>query len=105
MDNPSRIFWFSGTGNSLYAAKRLSAKPGICLLLRWWTARLPVQSAARVRVGFVFHLYGNLPRAVRAFVNKIDIRPGTYLFAIVTMGGPTGICCRTDKALRKRDRI
>jgi len=39
------------------------------------------------KVGFVFpSYYGNLPRTVRSFVEKLEVKPGTYLFAIVTMG-------------------
>jgi ferredoxin len=105
MDNPSRIFWFSGTGNSLYAAKRLSAKLGDLPLAQMVDGATSGSVGGEgARVGFVFpSYYGNLPRAVRAFVNKIDIRPGTYLFAIVTMGGVgQGSVAALDKALRKK---
>ena len=83
----SCIFWFSGTGNSLYAAKKLSAALDIPL------ARITNESpknpagGSGFKVGFVFPSYfGNLPRAVRAFVQKLEILPDTYIFAIVTMG-------------------
>lgn len=39
------------------------------------------------KVGFVFpSYYCNIPRAVHAFVEKLEIKPDTYIFAIVTMG-------------------
>ena len=40
------------------------------------------------KIGFVFpSYYGNLPRAVRAFVEKLEIKPDTFIFTVVTMGG------------------
>ncbi|MCL2678159.1 MAG: EFR1 family ferrodoxin, partial [Clostridiales bacterium] len=88
MNNSSCIFWFSGTGNSLYAAKTLSDA------LKMPLARITGEAPPRAvggrgkKVGFVFpSYYGNLPRAVRAFAQKLQIRPDTYIFAIVTMGG------------------
>lgn len=102
MDNPSRIFWFSGTGNSLYAAKRLSAELSDLPLAQMADgAAFGSVGGEGAKIGFVFpSYYGNLPRTVRAFVEKLDIRPGTYLFAIVTMGGVgQGAVAALDKAL------
>jgi formate hydrogenlyase subunit 6/NADH:ubiquinone oxidoreductase subunit I len=83
------IFWFSGTGNSLYAAKQLAAGLGNPPLMPMTT----YHSAQAVggqgsKVGFVFPSYfGNLPRAVRGFVKELEILPDTYIFAVVTGGG------------------
>jgi len=82
------IFWFSGTGNSLYAAKRLSERLGNFELFRI-TEQAPsgVVGGGGSKVGFVFPSYfGNLPRAVRAFVEKLEFNPDTYIFTVVTMG-------------------
>lgn len=87
-DNSSCIYWFSGTGNSLYAAKKLSAEMGNVPLVKI-TGALPDGDVggAGTKIGFVFpSYYGNLPRAVHAFVEKLSIKAGTYIFAIVTMG-------------------
>jgi ferredoxin len=84
----SAIFWFSGTGNSLHAAKRLAA--GLNEMpLHPMSLGVPPEAVGGdgEKIGFVFpSYYGNLPRAVRAFVEKLEVRPGTYLFAVVTMG-------------------
>ena len=81
------IFWFSGTGNSLYAAKRLSAGLSDIPLVQM-TRFSQAVGGKGAKVGFVFpSYYGNLPRAVRAFVNELNILPDTYIFAIVTGGG------------------
>lgn len=105
MDNKSRIFWFSGTGNSLYAAKRLSAELGGPPLVQMAGGESygPIGGEG-AKVGFVFpSYYGNLPRAVRAFVEKLDIRPGTYIFAVVTMGGAgQGSVAELNKALKAK---
>ena len=82
------IYWFSGTGNSLYAAKTLSEALGN-------TALTPIANGVPTeavggkdcRIGFVFpSYYGDLPRIVQTFVKEINILPGTGLFAVVTMG-------------------
>ena len=83
------IYWFSGTGNSLYAAKQLAAGLGGASL---YPITLDDSSGAvggpGDKVGFVFpSYYSNLPRIVRSFIEKIKIREGTYLFGLVTMGG------------------
>ena len=87
MDNPSCIFWFSGTGNSLYAAKKLSAPLGM-RLVRITGGQPPEKVGGKgAKIGFVFPSYfNNLPRAVRSFVDKIEILPETYVFGVVTMG-------------------
>ena len=103
MDNStSLIFWFSGTGNSLYAAKRLSSElGGVPLAQIACDAAVAPVGGAGAKVGFVFpSYYGNLPRMVRSFVEKLEILPETYIFAIVTMGAVgQGSVYQFEKAL------
>ena len=105
-DKYSRIYWFSGTGNSLYAAKCLSAEMG-GLPLEQITDTVPegAVGGTGTEVGFVFpSYYGNLPRAVRAFVEKLEIKPNTYLFTVVTKGGVgSGSINAMDKALKAKN--
>lgn len=85
----SVIFWFSGTGNSFFAAKRAAAELGDIPLVSM-AAGSPGEAVggSGEKVGFVFpSYYGNLPRIVRSFVETLKVKPETYLFAIVTMGG------------------
>ena len=102
----SAIFWFSGTGNSLYAAKRLAAGLGDVPLYPM-ASGLPPEAVGGEgeKVGFVFpSYYGNLPRIVRAFVEKLEVKPGTYLFAVVTMGAlGQGSVAALQSALVKKD--
>ena len=105
MNNRSCIYWFSGTGNSLYAAKRLSAELGD-VQLEQITESAPSGTVGGkgTKIGFVFPSYGcNLPRAVRTFVEKLEISPDTYIFTIVTMGGPgQGTVAAMKKALKEK---
>jgi len=85
----SRIYWFSGTGNSLYVAKQLADIVGEAELVSIQNST-PVPEAVGgpgCKIGFVFpSYYGDLPRAVRSFVEKMSILPETDLFTVVTMG-------------------
>ena len=83
------IYWFSGTGNSLYAAKRLADELGDTSLYHM-ALDVPAEAVggSEEKIGFVFpSYYSNLPRVVRSFIEKLKIKDGTYLFALVTMGG------------------
>jgi len=106
MSENSRIYWFSGTGNSLYAAKQLAAALGGTQLVQI-TNEMPLHEAVGGKgeeIGFVFpSYYCNIPRAVHALVEKLDIKPDTYIFAVVTMGGPgQGSVAAMKKALKAR---
>ena len=88
------IFCFTGTGNSLKAAKDISAVLGDTeIVLMKGSHRL---SGRYDRIGFVFPNYANgMPKAAFNFVKALDIKPGSadYAFAIVTCGGSgAGIC-------------
>ena len=100
MDSTTQIFWFSGTGNSLFAAKCLAAELGDARLANMADGVPPGAIGGEgTKIGFVFpSYYCNLPRLVRGFIEKLDIRPGTYIFGIVTMGA---IGQGTVNALRK----
>jgi ferredoxin/flavodoxin len=90
MSNQSAIFWFSGTGNSLYIAKRLSAQLDGLPLISMAGGSPPdgVFDGNAAKIGFVFPAYyNNLPRDVRSFIEKLDVKPDTYIFAVITMGG------------------
>ena len=83
------IYWFSGTGNSLSAAKLLAELIGNTVLVPI-AGTIPASEAVGGdggKIGFVFpSYYGDLPRIVRAFAEKLNILPGTDLFVVVTMG-------------------
>lgn len=89
------IFYFSGTGNSLYAAKSIASKQGlqaydIAELTRkkQWVF-VPEESEI---VGFVFPVYAwGPPEIVLQFIKKLRlVQNSNYIFAVATCGADVG---------------
>jgi ferredoxin/flavodoxin len=85
------IYYFTGTGNSLFVAKDIAEKLGAELI--------PIASAVRqeaVRtdadvIGIVTPVYyGELPVIIKDFAQKLDNVGGKYIFAVCTFGGSAG---------------
>jgi ferredoxin/flavodoxin len=81
------IFYFTGTGNSLVAARKIAVVLGNTEL-----AGIPDHFDADLsgygRIGFVYPVYfGGVPLVVKNFVESLDIPAKAYLFAIATRGG------------------
>jgi ferredoxin len=81
------IFYYSGTGNSLWSARELAAKLGDAKLLPMKSADALAAGDAEA-VGFVFpvHVWG-LPVPVVEFIAKLSLRPQVYLFALAVNAG------------------
>jgi ferredoxin len=99
----SVIYYFTGTGNSLAAAKKIAATIGDCELvpiasLKNTTGDLTPQAD---RVGIVFPVYfSGLPVMVTEFAGHLDLSHSQYTFAAVTFGGSGA-----SSALRQLDGI
>ncbi|SCL76626.1 NADH-plastoquinone oxidoreductase subunit [Methanoculleus chikugoensis] len=97
------IYYFTGTGNSLAAAKKIAQSLGE-------TEIVPIASLAKTpgeirpgadRVGFVCPVYfSGLPAMVTAFAERLDLSGAKYIFSVVTHGGGGG-----SAALRQLDGI
>jgi ferredoxin len=83
------IYYFTGTGNSLYIARELKQILPEAELI-------PVVKAIRTnqfvtkekKIGFVFPCHGlTIPIPIRYFVKRMDVRSSDYFFAIATRGG------------------
>lgn len=99
------IFYFSGTGNSLFLAKQLQqAFPGAQLkpLLRMMRERKLTTSAAAV--GFVFPIHlSTLPYKVREFVDDLAVEGADYCFAAATrIGTYHSADLELDRILRRK---
>jgi ferredoxin len=85
----TQIYYFSGTGNSLYVAKKIQEKLGDTELIQM-TATLyekPVAIAAET-LGFVFPVYfSGWPVLVETIIKQAQIRKPNYLFVVATNGG------------------
>ena len=85
----TEIFYFSGTGNSLFVAKETQKRipesemiPIIGLLKK---DRIIGKGKA---VGFVFPVHAlTIPVAVRKFIRRVDLTEAEYIFAIATRYG------------------
>lgn len=98
------IFYFSGTGNTRWAAERLSEVTGERLLfipeeLKKGANDYELQEGERL--GFCFPVHGwQPPRIVRRFIRQstFHLSPSTFVYALVTCGDSIG---RTMEILNK----
>lgn len=81
------IFYYTGTGNSLWSARLLAAGLGDVTLFPMKQADALAAGDAEA-VGFVFpvHMWG-IPAPVVQFIEKLSLRPRVYLFALAVNAG------------------
>jgi hypothetical protein len=81
------IFYYTGTGNSLWSARLLAEKLGGAKFLPMKGAdALAAGDAEAVGFAFPVHVWG-IPLPVRRFIEKVSLRPGTYIFALAVNAG------------------
>ena len=90
------IYYFSGTGNTLYAAGHLAKilnaklKPIASLVNE---SRIEIDADI---IGIVFPVYyGDLPVIVKRFISLLENIRGKYIFAVATFGGSAGASFKT----------
>lgn len=101
------IYYFSGTGNSMYIAKELQKKIPTSKIT-------PIVSSLRNKnnktvaktVGFVFPIhYLAIPKPVKDFIKNINVDSAGYIFAIATrLGTPHTAFTEIDNMLKKKGR-
>jgi ferredoxin len=81
------IFYYTGTGNSLWSARLLAEKLGGAKLMPMKSADLLAARDAAA-VGFVFpvHMWG-IPGPVLEFLEKLALAPDQYCFALAVNAG------------------
>lgn len=99
------IFYFSGTGNSLYVAQKLKDDDG-SELINMADALNKKQFSYKVgkneKIGFIFPVYFNgLPDIVFEFVDNLTIESDSkpFIYSIITCGASIG---NADKMLEKK---
>jgi Pyruvate/2-oxoacid:ferredoxin oxidoreductase delta subunit len=99
------IYYFSGTGNSLFAAKELQKLipeaeliPVVSLLNK------KVIETKGETVGFVFPLHlTTVPVPVREFLKKLDLKQTKYIFSLITRTGTFSLAdIHIKKILKKK---
>jgi Pyruvate/2-oxoacid:ferredoxin oxidoreductase delta subunit len=84
------LYYFSGTGNSLAAARTIAKVMGETELVSM--VHENTQDFSNVeRIGFVFPVYyGAVPPIVRSFIENIKLPENVYIFGVITRGGLVG---------------
>lgn len=97
MSPAATIYYFSGTGNSLWTAQQIAKELSGARIV---PMTAPVDGGDAGVLGFVFpvHMWG-LPRRVIEFVDNLKIDPSTYCFAVAVNAGQVS---RTLVQLRNR---
>jgi ferredoxin/flavodoxin len=100
----AKIFYFTGTGNSLVVARDIAARLGGELVsIPSLMDRETIPVAADI-VGIVCPAYHTrMPAIVARFIARLTDLPSKYIFAIVTVGGIAGgILERISRAVDQR---
>ena len=86
----NRIYYYTGTGNCLMAARAIAGGMGEAELIRL-TGDTPIpMKPLEGRSVVVFPVYcGNAPVIVREFVEGLTFAPESYFYAVATHGGHT----------------
>ena len=85
-----KLCYFTATGNSLYVARRIGGGDAELLSIPQLMKEDRIEVCDEA-VGIVFPVYvGGLPKMVRRFLDRADIRAG-YLFAVCTFGSGMGL--------------
>ena len=79
------IFYFTGTGNSLYIARQLAKENTELLSIPQMVKQGKYEFEAD-EIGIVYPIYGHMPpNMVRRFIQKANLK-ADYLFAVLTYG-------------------
>ena len=96
-----KIFYFTGTGNSLYIAKRFGGELySIPKVLKGEEDVFEDE-----KIGIIFPTYGfSVPMIVREFIEKITLK-SPYIFAIMTCGNNNGDASKWFTSFAKKHNI
>lgn len=90
------IYYFSGTGNTLFVARDIAEGLEALLIPIVTLADVTDVSVDSEVAGIVYPVYyGELPVIVKEFAEKLDNLEGKYIFAVCTFGGSAGDSLRS----------
>ena len=90
------IYYFSGTGNTLFVARDIAEGLRASLIPIASLVDATTVSVDSEVTGIVYPVYyGELPVIVKEFVEKLDNLDGKYIFAVCTFGGSAGDSLRS----------
>lgn len=105
--NKVEIYYFTGSGNSLYVARELqNCLPGSEIIPIVSLLNKNSISTSAETVGIIFPVHAmTLPIPVKKFLNKLDVRSTKYIFAIATRAGTVSDSfVQIDKIMAKSGR-
>lgn len=106
MDN-TEIYYFTGTGNSLFVAKELQKRiEGAKLIPIVSLLNYDIIETDADIVGLVFPVHGmTVPIPVKRFVEKLKLKSANYIFAVATRAGTKCFAfTRINKILKAKNR-
>lgn len=87
----TKIFYYSGTGNSLSVARKIAVGLETAELVSIPKVINEDINTEADAVGFVFPVYGwGLPQIVKDFIDRLSLSQVQYIFAVVTCAGTQG---------------
>jgi ferredoxin len=100
------IFYYTGSGNSLWTARVLAEKLGDTELVPMHRMNHGSHYSKADTVGFVFpvHIWG-VPRHVRNFLQSMEKRPNIYYFAVAVNAGQVSRTLIQLNELMARDNL
>jgi ferredoxin len=101
----AKIFYFSGTGNSLFISKEISRMIDDCVLVP--IARTMNEKKVVINeetIGIIYPVYcQTIPGNVKKFVRKLEFKSNPYIFGVATNNGAPGRANEDlDRMLRKK---
>ena len=98
------IYYFSGTGNSLRAARKIAEEIGGADLISMRNPPQEVSAENADIIGFVCPLYEwDIPKTVRNFLASLTVNPQAYIFMVSTYIAIHGRCFETvDSILQEK---
>ena len=89
-----RIYYFSGTGNSMRAAIRIAEKLGDAEIVSMREPPADCSAADCDVIGFVYPVYHwTMPEPAANFVRALEINPEAYIFAVAMPSFVLGFAC------------
>ncbi len=89
-----RIYYFTGTGNSMSAARVIADKMGDTELISMRCNPKEVSAMDCEVVGFVYPVYHwTMPAPATSFVEGLEINPNAYVFVVAMPSLVCGIAC------------
>ena len=100
-----RIYYFTGTGNSMRAARVIAGQLGDTEIVSMRTDPKDYPATNCDIVGFVFPVYHwTMPAPAVSFVEELDINPDAYIFVIAMPSFVCGFACeKLAEILKKKD--